>query len=336
MMSVCTSRVHLVRAESCRTFYRDWNLNDDKSRELTDCDGVVDRLKSQYGFIRLGPHVSPAAFFRVSVLERSMKTTINDIGEVLAVGDLVRFDAELNLKDDTSAKWWVTHIQPISRIRPSADRCLGESSEKPRSSEGVNDSSKDTDEDRPSAVTKGTEKRFPWSYARCAARAVAVEGVVANSSPAKKAPGTPAAAVVDRLASSVARPSLLIYRGVSGVVRSVQGGASVYCEVKEAAGTRRISLAEGCAFYKDGVRCPEDGGTIAKAVSEGDELTVDYAVSAEDLSKEADVYCHLVWQGERPKDVPNLTLELLGRALKTGPEKNPDPGAKDMLKIRES
>ncbi|KAH7975983.1 hypothetical protein HPB52_007211 [Rhipicephalus sanguineus] len=332
---------------------RDWYSDDsDKSRGLTGCDGVVDRLKSEYGFIRLGPHSAPAAFFRVGVLEQSIEKSVQDVSEVLAVGDLVRFDAELNLKENTSAKWWVTFIRPVSSSPPGAPSRddVGKPSGKEghrRSSRGprdvgVRDSDEDDDDDsevyqNSSLSAKGSEKKaLPWSYARCAARAVADEGVSAanTSAPKMRPPPYPPAtttSTVSKMTSFLARPSILVYRSVRGIVKRVDSGAAVECEVRETAGPRRVKLGDDCSFYGNGVR----GNGGVKALGEGDQLTLDYVVAADATSvKDADVHCYLAWQGERPCDVPHLSVALLSRALKAGCEKSSENTAKTDAALR--
>ncbi|XP_037582587.1 uncharacterized protein LOC119466164 [Dermacentor silvarum] len=284
---------------------------------MTGLHGVVDRVKSEYGFIRLGPHSAPAAFFRVGVLEQSMEKTVDDVSEVLAVGDLVRFDAELNLKDNTSAKWWVTYVRPVSASSPAAPSRGGvprlKELGKPSGKEGPNGTSRgprdagvvlnngddsdddDSDVDQNSWPSlKGNEKKIlPWSYARCAARAVASEGITVpnTSAPTKAPPAPPLTSTVSKMTSSLARPSVLVYRGARGIAKLVDGGAAIECEVRETTGLRRVKLGDDCPFYRNGVRLQADGGGVAKALGEGDQLTLDYAVAADVASpKNADVH----------------------------------------------
>ncbi|KAL1470643.1 hypothetical protein MTO96_024123 [Rhipicephalus appendiculatus] len=317
---------------------RDWYSDgSDKPRGLTGCDGVVDRVKSEYGFIRLGPHSAPAAFFRVSVLEQSIEKSVKDVSEVLAVGDLVRFDAELNLKENTSAKWWITYIRPASPppgAHPREDVGKPPGREGPRGSNrgprdvGVcdsdyddNDDDNDDDDDvyqNSSLPAKCSEKKaLPWSYARCAARAVADEGVpTANTSaPKMRPPPATTTSTVSKMTSFLARPSLLVYRSVRGIAKRVGGGDVVECEVRETGGPRRVRLGDDCPFYRNGVRLQGNGGV--RELGEGDQLTLDYVVATDVTSvKDADVHCYLAWQGERPCNVPHLSVALLSRALK--------------------
>ncbi|XP_075736140.1 uncharacterized protein LOC142776405 [Rhipicephalus microplus] len=320
---------------------RDWYSNgSDKVRALTGCDGVVDRVKSEYGFIRLGPHSTPAAFFRVGVLEQSIEKSIKDVSEVLAVGDLVRFDAELNLKENTSAKWWITYIRPVSPTPGSLSReDVGKSSggEHPRGSgrgpRDVGGRDSDTDDgDNVSdvyqnallSVKRGEKKALPWSYARCAARAVADEGVPAAGTSAPKVRPTSVTSTtstVSKMMSFLARPSILVYCSVRGIVKRVDGDAVAECEVRETGSTRRIRFGEFCPLYRNGVRVLGSDGV--KSLGKGDQLTLDYAVATDVTAvKDADVHCYLAWQGERPCDVPHLIVALLSRALKVGCEES--------------
>ncbi|KAL3186075.1 hypothetical protein MRX96_028204 [Rhipicephalus microplus] len=320
---------------------RDWYSNgSDKVRALTGCDGVVDRVKSEYGFIRLGPHSTPAAFFRVGVLEQSIEKSIKDVSEVLAVGDLVRFDAELNLKENTSAKWSITYIHPVSPTPGSLSReDVGKSSggEHPRGSgrgprdvggrdsdtdDGDNDS--DVYQNALLSVKRGEKKALPWSYARCAARAVADEGVPAAGTSAPKVRPTSVTSTtstVSKMMSFLARPSILVYCSVRGIVKRVDGDAVAECEVRETGSTRRIRFGEFCPLYRNGVRVFGSDGV--KSLGKGDQLTLDYAVATDVTSvKDADVHCYLAWQGERPCNVPHLIVALLSRALKVGCEES--------------
>ncbi|XP_077547873.1 uncharacterized protein LOC144160150 [Haemaphysalis longicornis] len=293
---------------------KEWGCAEDLPRVLAGHDGVIDRLRSDYGFIRLGPHPTPAAYFRLAVVERSMQRTVEDLTDIFTIGDMVRFDAELNLKESTSARWWVTYIRPSSGGLPAvSDASHGdESSGRAAAMMARSIAAKDDDDAKEAPLLseglKRDHKSPPWSYARCAARAVAQDSEEATSKQPDKA-----AAPVPRMTSLVVRPSVLIYRGARAVVRGVVEGAKVECEVRETGGVRRVMMT-GVPLYRDGVRTPAD--EVVKAVGEGDALSLDYAAGADGTSKDAEVYCHVAWLGERPEEVPPMSVEQLARTLR--------------------
>ncbi|KAL3202562.1 hypothetical protein MRX96_042385 [Rhipicephalus microplus] len=328
----------------CREWYSDGS---DKVRALAGCDGVVDRVKSEYGFIRLGPHSTPAAFFRVGVLEQSIEKSIKDVKR----GARRRRPGPLRRRAQPERKHVgqvVDHVHSARsrrrlvhfRARTSANRPAGnvlEARAGGLAMFGARDSDTDDGDDDSDvyqnaslSVKRGEKKALPWSYARCAARAVADEGVPAAGTSAPKVRPTSVTtttSTVSKMTSFLARPSILVYRSVRGIVKRVDGDAVVECEVRETGSPRRIRLGEVCPLYRNGVRVLGSDGV--KSLGEGDQLTLDYAVATDVTSvKDADVHCYLAWQGERPCDVPHLSVALLSRALKVGCEESGENTAK--------
>lgn len=290
---------------------KEWDSDGELPRVLAGHAGVIDRVWSEYGFIRLGPHPTPAAYFRLAVVERSMQKSVEDLTDVFAIGDLVRFDAELNLKESTSARWWVTYIRPSSGGLPAVS---GESSSRAATRAPRGDAGGDGDDAEEEPLLREgprqDRKSLPWSYARCAAKAVS-GGLEALTN---KRPDTTTSTSAPRMTSLVVRPSVLIYRGSRAVVRGVLESGAVECEVREAGGVRRVTLVD-VPLYRDGVRTPAD--QVAEAVGVGDTLCLDYAAGADGASRDAEVYYHVAWLGERPEDVPPMSVEQLARMFRT-------------------
>lgn len=79
--------------------------------------GAIETLKDEFGFIKLEKE-QECAFFHAAEIERYLGSAVPALPEVLAVGDKVRFDADLNKNTTARAKWVVTNIHTIQNMPP--------------------------------------------------------------------------------------------------------------------------------------------------------------------------------------------------------------------------
>ncbi|XP_077496677.1 uncharacterized protein LOC144107516 isoform X3 [Amblyomma americanum] len=79
--------------------------------------GAIETLKDEFGFIKLEKE-QECAFFHAAEIERYLGTAVPALPEVLAVGDKIRFDADLNKNTTARAKWVVTTIHNIQNVPP--------------------------------------------------------------------------------------------------------------------------------------------------------------------------------------------------------------------------
>lgn len=107
-------------------------------------------------------------------------------------------------------------------------------------------------------------------------------------------------------AQSGAEPSIEIFPDRRGVVVSVAPRV-VWCEVKEASGSRRLKFT---CLYRDGAVHVDRLDEILQA---DDVVSVDYMVGTSHDKEEA--RCSLVWQGKRPLDAASLSPEDFNRLL---------------------
>ncbi|KAH8032998.1 hypothetical protein HPB51_004920 [Rhipicephalus microplus] len=84
---------------------------------LVNRTGAIETLKDEFGFIKLEKE-QECAFFHAAEIERHLGTAVPALPEVLAVGDKIRFDADLNKNTTARAKWVVTTIHSIQNVPP--------------------------------------------------------------------------------------------------------------------------------------------------------------------------------------------------------------------------
>uniref|UniRef100_L7LYM5 Egal-1 winged helix domain-containing protein n=1 Tax=Rhipicephalus pulchellus TaxID=72859 RepID=L7LYM5_RHIPC len=84
---------------------------------LVNRTGAIETLKDEFGFIKLEKE-QECAFFHAAEIERYLGTAVPALPEVLAVGDKIRFDADLNKNTTARAKWVVTTIHNIQNVPP--------------------------------------------------------------------------------------------------------------------------------------------------------------------------------------------------------------------------
>lgn len=84
---------------------------------LVNRTGAIETLKDEFGFIKLEKE-QECAFFHAAEIERYLGTAVPALPEVLAVGDKIRFDADLNKNTTARAKWVVTTIHSIQNVPP--------------------------------------------------------------------------------------------------------------------------------------------------------------------------------------------------------------------------
>ncbi|KAH9383189.1 hypothetical protein HPB48_024015 [Haemaphysalis longicornis] len=91
---------------------------------LVDQHGVVEFVRSSFGFIKFGPDEKERAFFHVNNVERSLRSSIKDLLDVFSVGNGVRFNAKLSMKPSERVKWEATEVHPCrSSDRSGAYDC---------------------------------------------------------------------------------------------------------------------------------------------------------------------------------------------------------------------
>ncbi|KAH9360883.1 hypothetical protein HPB48_008159 [Haemaphysalis longicornis] len=79
---------------------------------LVDQHGVVECVRSSFGFIKFGPDEKERAFFHVNNVERSLRSSIKDLPDMFSVGDEVRFNSKLSMKPSERVKWEATEVHP--------------------------------------------------------------------------------------------------------------------------------------------------------------------------------------------------------------------------------
>ncbi|KAL3186074.1 hypothetical protein MRX96_028203 [Rhipicephalus microplus] len=84
---------------------------------LVNRTGAIETLKDEFGFIKLEKE-QECAFFHAAEIERHLGTAVPVLPEVLAIGDKIRFDADLNKNTTARAKWVVTTIHSIQNVPP--------------------------------------------------------------------------------------------------------------------------------------------------------------------------------------------------------------------------
>lgn len=84
---------------------------------LVNRTGAIETLKDEFGFIKLEKE-QECAFFHAAEIERYLGTAVPALPDVLAVGDKIRFDADLNKNTTARAKWVVTTIHDIHNVPP--------------------------------------------------------------------------------------------------------------------------------------------------------------------------------------------------------------------------
>ncbi|KAH8033865.1 hypothetical protein HPB51_016637 [Rhipicephalus microplus] len=95
---------------------------------LVNRTGAIETLKDEFGFIKLEKE-QECAFFQAAEIERPLGTAVPALPEVLAVGDKIRFDADLNKNTTARAKWVVTTIHSIQNVPPCHSSSETEGSE---------------------------------------------------------------------------------------------------------------------------------------------------------------------------------------------------------------
>nr|XP_037271548.1 uncharacterized protein LOC119163614 isoform X2 [Rhipicephalus microplus] len=72
--------------------------------------GVIETVKSNYGFIKFGPKLKERAFFHANNVDRSLGRSIKNLPDVLTVDDRVRFHAKPSKKPSDKVKWEATMV----------------------------------------------------------------------------------------------------------------------------------------------------------------------------------------------------------------------------------
>uniref|UniRef100_A0A023G7W9 Uncharacterized protein n=1 Tax=Amblyomma triste TaxID=251400 RepID=A0A023G7W9_AMBTT len=113
--------------------------------------------------------------------------------------------------------------------------------------------------------------------------------------------------------SESVEPSIVIYRGATGIVTNVTDSSGII-EVQDQASpgsyeSRKVEFTSA-VFYRDGSLCLKE---LSEVLGRGDAVALDYMVGSNGSREE--VRCDLVWQGMRPHGVLQQSPEEFGQHL---------------------
>lgn len=111
----------VARATTTEELFSSPGLSPDNANDgtMSDCNafshlvdqyGVVEHVKSSYGFIKFGLDDSERAFFHTNNVDKLLRKSIKNIPDVFSVGDIVRFNAKLSMKPSEKVKWEATTV----------------------------------------------------------------------------------------------------------------------------------------------------------------------------------------------------------------------------------
>ncbi|KAH9360949.1 hypothetical protein HPB48_007030 [Haemaphysalis longicornis] len=140
----------------------------DTTPHLINQHGVVEFVKSDYGFIKFGRNERERAFFHVNTVGKSLRTTIRNLPDVFTVDDKVRFNAVLSQKPSEKVKWEATTVY----LCKSTDRSGASNSEDSNRSDSFMSDNKSDIHDLPleKLENQSQETDFngsPVGYADC-------------------------------------------------------------------------------------------------------------------------------------------------------------------------
>ncbi|KAH9362480.1 hypothetical protein HPB48_015606 [Haemaphysalis longicornis] len=82
----------------------------DTVTKLVNQQGVIETVKSKYGFIKFGLNMKERAFFHAKNVEMSLSKSTRNLPDVLTIEDDVRFNAMLSKKPTDKVKWEATAV----------------------------------------------------------------------------------------------------------------------------------------------------------------------------------------------------------------------------------